>query len=567
MSDLTGQQLGNYRLLRLVGQSKTASVYLAQHVRLRTQAAIKVWASPLQTEQMERFQREMQPVAGLIHPNILRVLDFEWENAAPFLAMDYVSGGSLRRLHQRGSVVSLPLVLAYVKQVASALQYAHDHDVIHGDVRPENMLVGEGRALQLSDFGQAFLIQAPFVGAGEQQPALAEEASQDAGDAGQGEVSSSAVYYMAPEQLQGKLHSASDQYGLAITIYEWLCGELPFVGTPEEVMMQHSQAEPEPLRSKRAEIPEAIEQAVMKALAKDPWQRFRSIQRFAAALERASGLQNVALPVSETLANGEPVGQENASLPATGSEAVPFVSKPEEPAAAVAATSRKLLSRRTALQGLSIVGALVVGSGAGALAWWWQSHQPAPVAANVKPTPTASRAPTATPSTATTQEALPAPASFKQARVPELNISLNYPSDWTMHAPEKSLGLTRVAFTPQQLPGISFLVYRYADGLSTDIKDADTLNQDHIATLASQGAPGLQNTPPAAPKPTIAGSSWSQQSASYVDQPGLKITVTFLSVQHGKDYYSIYYIAPDIVLDEATKKYYHPMLNSLQFLS
>src|SRR5215831_8977734 len=127
MADRVGQQFGNYRLVSLLGQGGFAEVYLGQHVRLNLQAAIKLLHTHLTDQEAEHFQREAETIATLTHPSIVRVLDFDVQEGAPFLVMDYAQGGSLRRRYSKGTLVPLAQIVSHVKQVASALHYAHDH--------------------------------------------------------------------------------------------------------------------------------------------------------------------------------------------------------------------------------------------------------------------------------------------------------------------------------------------------------------------------------------------------------------------------------------------------------
>src|SRR6266702_301231 len=153
MPDRAGQQLGNYRLLRQLGRGGFAEVYLGEHVYLKRRVALKVLHISLEDEDVEHFLAEAQVLARLDHPNIVRVHEFAVEQGTPFLVMEYASRGTLRQRHPRGSYLSLQRTVAYVKQVAAALQYAHNHQVIHRDVKPENMLVGASLEVLLSDFG------------------------------------------------------------------------------------------------------------------------------------------------------------------------------------------------------------------------------------------------------------------------------------------------------------------------------------------------------------------------------------------------------------------------------
>src|SRR6266568_5389589 len=219
MADRVGQQFGNYRLVRLLGQGGFAEVYLGEHLQLGTVAAIKLLHTHIASEDVEFFRKEARTIAHLVHPHIVRVFDFGVEGAIPFLVMDYATGGTVRKLHPRGIALSLPTIVTYVTQTADALQYAHDAHVIHRDIKPENLLLGRRQEVLLSDFGVAQLAQSSRS-----------QSTQD--------VAGTATY-MAPEQFQGKPRPASDQYALGIIVYEWLCGERPFSGIRQEIEGQH----------------------------------------------------------------------------------------------------------------------------------------------------------------------------------------------------------------------------------------------------------------------------------------------------------------------------------------
>src|SRR5437660_6741070 len=133
MADWVGQQIGNYRLIRLLGEGGFAEVYLGEHIHLGTQAAIKVLHTQLTSDDIEKFRLEARNIAHLVHPHIVRVLEFGVEGKTPFLVMDYASNGTLRERHPRGTPLTLVTIVSYVKQVASALQYAHDQRLIHRD--------------------------------------------------------------------------------------------------------------------------------------------------------------------------------------------------------------------------------------------------------------------------------------------------------------------------------------------------------------------------------------------------------------------------------------------------
>ena len=268
MPDLSGQQFGNYRLVRLLGEGGFAEVYLGEHLHLETEAAVKILRAQLSSDDIEQFRAEARFIAHLEHPHIVRVLDFGVEGKTPFLVMSYAPHGTLRQHHKKGVPLPLITVVSYVKQIADALQYAHTQRVIHRDIKPENMLVGRRDEILLSDFGIALVAQSSRY-----------QHTRDV---------VGTVAYMAPEQIQGKPRPASDQYALAVVVYEWLSGVRPFSGTFTEVAVQHAVAPPPPLHEKLPSISLEVEQIVLTALAKDPQQRFASVQAFANALEQAS---------------------------------------------------------------------------------------------------------------------------------------------------------------------------------------------------------------------------------------------------------------------------------------
>jgi len=263
--DRAGQQFGNYRLVRLLGRGGYADTYLAEHVYLRTPAAVKLLSTQLTQDGVARFYQESRTIANLNHPNIIRVLDFGSVDDTPYLVMDYAPNGTLRQLHRRGAILSVQMIVPYVRQVAAALQYAHNQRVVHRDVKPENMLLGEYEEVLLSDFGSALL----------------QDAQHKRDVAG-------TVTYMAPEQIAGRPVPASDQYALGAVVYEWLCGMPPFLGSQVEVAIQQERARPPSLCKRIPTLPSTVEEVVFIALAKEAGQRFGSIQAFATALEQAA---------------------------------------------------------------------------------------------------------------------------------------------------------------------------------------------------------------------------------------------------------------------------------------
>lgn len=262
-----GQTFGNYSLIKLLGMGGFSEVYLGMHVHLETQAAVKILRTRLNEDEFERFRQEAQTIIGLGHPHLVRILDFGIRDGIPFLVMNYAPNGSLRDLYPAGSRLPLQTVVELVKQIASVLQYAHDHQIVHRDIKPDNLLLGANNEVLLSDFGIA--VAAHNTYSMKTQEAIG------------------TVAYMAPEQLRRKARPASDQYALGIVVYEWITGEPPFEGEPIQVALQHLTELPPPLHTKRADISAGVEDVVLKALSKEPQDRFSSVQAFSEALEQA----------------------------------------------------------------------------------------------------------------------------------------------------------------------------------------------------------------------------------------------------------------------------------------
>lgn len=215
-ADNSSRQIGPYELLQTLGSGGSAKVYQGRHVFLGTEAAVKVLHTPLDFEQVKQFVLEARTIANLEHPHIVRILGFDVENNIPFLAMQYAPQGSLRQHYPPGSPVPLPTVVSYVKQIAQALQYAHDRGVIHCDVKPENMLLGPGGEVLLSDFGIA------VASVDQEEQVIYDRVGT--------------LPYMAPEQINGLPCEASDQYSTAVVMYELLAGTRPFTGTDSEII-------------------------------------------------------------------------------------------------------------------------------------------------------------------------------------------------------------------------------------------------------------------------------------------------------------------------------------------
>jgi WD40 repeat protein/serine/threonine protein kinase len=298
--DRTGQQMGNYRLISSLELDKYSRMYLAEHIQFKQQCIVKVWQVQLKQELVDSFLSQAQALAQLVQPHILRVRDAGVENLTPFLAMDYTPHITLQQRSSRGIPRPLASILPLLQPLAEALQYAHNNGFIHKNARPRNILLDRNNDVLLSNFSIAAITQS------EQQPnhLRAEEVTELLG-------------YMAPEQMQGKAVPASDQYGLAVVIYEWLNGDLPFHGSYGEMVNQHLHVQPPSLRKKVPTLPSAIEEVIFTALAKDPHQRFSSIAAFIQALQQEYSKASSPV-IAQRVASSAPVAYPRPFFPSTG---------------------------------------------------------------------------------------------------------------------------------------------------------------------------------------------------------------------------------------------------------
>src|SRR5918911_4930233 len=248
---------GRYRIIRKLGAGGMANVYLAEDQELGRRVAIKILNDRFANDDVfvERFRREAKNAAGLSHPNIVSIYDRGETDGTYYIAMEYLEGRTLKELIVRNGPTPVPIAIDYARQILSAVAFAHRNGVVHRDIKPHNIVVGRDGRLKVTDFGIA------RSGASQMT-----EAGSIIGTA----------QYLSPEQARGAAVDArSDLYSVGVVLYEMLTGKVPFTGdTPLEIAMKHLSATPEPPSKTRAEVPRALDLIVLRALAKNPEDRY-----------------------------------------------------------------------------------------------------------------------------------------------------------------------------------------------------------------------------------------------------------------------------------------------------
>lgn len=308
--DLTGRTLGDFQVLRKIGQGGMGQVYLARQLSLKRQVALKILRDDLTANQtaLKRFQAEAEAVARISHPNIVQVYAVGEQDGLRYMALEYVEGRNLRDYLDRKGPPDLPVALSVLKQVASALQRAAELGLVHRDVKPENILLTRKVEVKVTDFG----LSRYFATDGE--PLSLTQSGMTLGT----------PLYMSPEQVQGHaVDHRSDLYSFGVTAYHLLAGFPPFKGSNAfEVAAKHVQQEPEPLASYRPDLPADLIGLVHRLMAKNPVDRYQlakdvirdlgKIQKGMTVLSPAGG-PTTPLPALSVSLSGSTVGQ----LPAT----------------------------------------------------------------------------------------------------------------------------------------------------------------------------------------------------------------------------------------------------------
>ena len=280
MTNLIGQSLGRYHILEQLGEGGMATVYKAFDIRLEREVAIKVVRRKAFPEEkldriLKRFEREAKALAKLNHPNIIPIIDSGEEDGTPFLVMGYIPGGTLKG-HLKSKPIAWQEAVRFLAPIARALDHTHRQGIVHRDIKPSNILITEENQLMLTDFGIARVLQS--------------EETLDLTGTGMG---IGTPEYMAPEQGLGhNVDHRADIYALGIVLYEMVTGRKPFqADTPMAVVIkQVNDPLPRPTQFV-PNLPKDVERILLKALAKDPKNRYQNMGEFAAALEKRANRQ------------------------------------------------------------------------------------------------------------------------------------------------------------------------------------------------------------------------------------------------------------------------------------
>jgi len=299
MANLIGQSLGRYHILEQLGEGGMATVYKAYDTRLERDVAVKVirvdqFSPAALVRVLQRFEREAKSLAKLSHPNIVGVIDYGEHEGVPFLVMEYLPGGTLKQ--RLGKPIRWQEAARMLLPIASGLAYAHQRGVLHRDVKPSNILIGDSGEPMLTDFGIAKILEG-----GDAQTLT-----------GTG-IGVGTPEYMAPEQWTGGAGPQADIYSLGVVFYEIVTGRKPYVAdTPAAVLLKQA-TEPLPRPGQYVPgLPEAVEKVLLKALARKPEDRYADMTAFVGALESLPAGAGKARP-----ANGKAAGPRKMPAPKT----------------------------------------------------------------------------------------------------------------------------------------------------------------------------------------------------------------------------------------------------------
>ena len=265
-----GYEIGHrYRIIRSLGEGGMANVYLAHDMVLDRDVSVKLLRLDLRDDPStkRRFHREAMAATQLNDPHIVGIYDVDEDHGLQYMVMQYVKGTDLKAYIKKHYPIPLPQVVDIMEQVLSAVATAHAHGIIHRDLKPQNILIDENKNVKITDFGIAVAV------------------SQDS--LTQTNTLMGSVHYLSPEQARGSIATKqSDIYSLGIILFELLTGKVPFEGeTAVSIALKHFREEIPSVREQNKEIPQALENVIIKATAKEPAERYSSVNEMAADLK------------------------------------------------------------------------------------------------------------------------------------------------------------------------------------------------------------------------------------------------------------------------------------------
>lgn len=266
---IPGERISNrYKIIREIGSGGMAQVYLAEDLILERHVAVKLMAYNFHNDEasIRRFKREALSTTELTHPNIVNVVDVG-EDDTPYIVMEYVEGYDLKEFIRQNHPIPYKKTIEIMSQILAAVEYAHNHNIIHRDLKPQNILIDHSEKVKITDFGIAVALSENSI---TQTNSLL-----------------GSVHYISPEQARGSMATKqSDIYSLGILLYELLSGRVPFDGeSPVSIALKHFQNDMPSLKENDSSLPQALENVVLKATAKEPGDRYRSVAEMKKDLE------------------------------------------------------------------------------------------------------------------------------------------------------------------------------------------------------------------------------------------------------------------------------------------
>ncbi|MFJ8266322.1 Stk1 family PASTA domain-containing Ser/Thr kinase [Peribacillus asahii] len=260
---LVGKRINDrYKLLKMVGGGGMANVYLARDMILDRDVALKILRMDFNNDEefIKRFNREAQSATSLAHSNIVSIYDVGEEGDIYYIVMEYVEGMTLKQYIQKNSPIPIETALDIMKQITAAISHAHHNGIIHRDIKPQNILIDHEGTVKITDFGIAMALSATNIT--------------------QTNAVLGSVHYLSPEQARGGMaNKKSDIYSLGIVMFELLTGRLPFSGeSAVSIALKHLQSETPSPKRWNADIPQSVENIILKATAKDSYYRYESVE-------------------------------------------------------------------------------------------------------------------------------------------------------------------------------------------------------------------------------------------------------------------------------------------------